>query len=204
MTSEVTCKRDHDSHHAGHVSLVPILHVAAQHQASLKTPCCIAIPHQHTVFSVATALCWMAMASLFCCSAGLEDLQGCYDHEEEGRGSEAGAGLLPSFLHCCLLHCPQSCRWHRHTQLPAGRPSIHASILSCIQPSIHASIHPSTYLCIHPSIHLSIQPSILFACACTHLYAHACKASPLLSFVDHLCEVLKHTRDVSSILKRFC
>ena len=156
----MTCKCDHNSHHAGHVSLVPVLHFAAQHQASRKTPCCIAIPHQHTVFSVATALCWMA--GLFCCSAGLEDLQGCYNHEEEGRGSEAGASLLSSFLHCCLLYSPQSCRWHHHSQLLAGDPCIH----SCMHPSIHASIHPF----LHP-----------FACVFTHSLVQACKADPLLS-----------------------
>ncbi len=129
MTSEVTlapCKRDHVSHHARHVSLAPTLHVAAKDQACLKTPCCIAISHQHTVSSVAMMLC--CLANMSCCSTGLEDLQRCHDHKEEGGGSEASASCLPSFLHCCLLHCPQSCRRHHHTQLPAGHPSMHPSI----------------------------------------------------------------------------
>ena len=148
---DVTCKPDHDSHHARHFNLVPMLHVAAQHQAFLKMPCCISISHQHTIFSVAIALC--CLAKLFCCSAGLEDLQGCFDHKEGGRGSEAGAGLLPSFLHCRLLHCPQSCRGHHHTQLPAGQSSIHPSI----HPAIHPSIHPSIHLLMHSLIHVCMH-----------------------------------------------
>ena len=152
MTSEVTCKRDHDSHHAGTgtgtaLYLHCILH--AQHQASLKMPCCIAISHQHTVSSVAIMLCYSA--NLSCCSAGLEDLQGCYHHKEEGGGSEASASYRPSFLHCCLLHCPQSCRRYHHTQLPAGHPSMHPfNKISMHHPCIHPCI-------IHTSIHASIQ-----------------------------------------------
>jgi len=129
---DVTCKPDHDSHHARHFNLVPMLHVAAQHQAFLKMPCCISISHQHTIFSVAIALC--CLAKLSCCSAGLEDLQGCFDHKEGGRGSEAGAGLLPSFIarsHAEGITTPN--------YLQVSHPSIHPSI----QPSIHPSIHPS-------------------------------------------------------------
>ncbi len=161
----MTCKPDHDSHHAGHVSLSLILHFAAKHQASLKMPCCIAISQQHIVSSVAMMLCCLAKMS--CCSAGLEDLQRCFDHKEEGGGSEASASCLPSFLHCCLLHCPQSCRRHHHTQLPAGHPSIHSmrpSIRACVCPSVRRSIcpfmHPTMHSCIQSCIHPSDHPSI--------------------------------------------
>lgn len=104
MTSEVTCKHDHHSRHASHVSIVPILHVAAQHQASLKMPCCIAISRQHTVLSVTTALCWMAKEV---CYVAVLDWRTCKDlsitKEKGAEVKQAPAAYPASCTAACYI-----------------------------------------------------------------------------------------------------
>lgn len=78
--------------------------------------------------------------------------------------------------------------------------SIDLSIHACMHPSMHPSIHPTIFLSARVSMHPCIHPSVQsymhsFTCACM-------QSKPSASFINYICELLRHTRGISSIFQK--